>query len=165
MGNLPQRKRMRLQGYDYAQNGAYFITICTENRLQIFGETVGATLCGRPNPVHAMLGKWLVETEHKYNAVTIDKYVIMPNHIHCIIILAGDHTGSPLPQILDWFKTMTTNEYIRGVKAGLYPPFYQKIWQRSYHDHIIRNEQEYQKIWEYIDTNPMKWEEDCFHCE
>ena len=62
-------------------------------------------------------------------------YIIIPNHIHYIVFLAGDHAGSPLPQIVDWYKTMTTNKYIRGVKNGLFVPFDQHLRRRGYHDH------------------------------
>ena len=163
---LPARKNIRLRGYDYSINGAYEITICTHNREHIWGEIVGATLCGRPNNPHIMVEKWISETENKFGDIQIDKYIIMPNHIHMIIFLrgndgeSGDHAGSPLPRIIEWFKTMTTNEYIRGVKSGIYPAFSKRIWQRNYYEHIIRNDDEYNKIWQYIDKNPAKWTED-----
>lgn len=70
--------------------------------------------------------------------------------------LFGKIVGSPLPDIIDWFKTMTTNKYIRGVKAGLYPPFDKHIWQRNYFEHIIRCDQDYEETWRYIDENPLK---------
>ena len=160
---MPKRKNMRLKDYDYGQNGAYFITMCAHNRQHLFGEIVGATLRGRLNLPDAMLEKWLHEIPNKYANVQIDKFVIMPNHIHAIVLIAGDHIGSPLPQIIGWVKTMTTNEYIRGVKNGLYEPFEKRIWQRSYYDHIIRNEEEYLRIWEYIGENPLKWAEDEYY--
>ena len=73
------------------------------------------------------------------------------------------HTGRSLQDIMRWFKTMVTNEYIAKVKDGQCKPFEKKLWQKSYHDHIIRGEADYKKIWEYIDTNEIKWEEDCFY--
>ncbi len=160
---LPKRKSIRLKDYDYSQSGAYFVTICAHNRECLFGEIVGATLCGRPNNPDLLIEKWLLELENKYKIIKIIKYIIMPNHIHFILIIdnkTGDHTGSPLQEIVDWYKTMTTNEYIRGVKKNLFPPFDKHIWQRGYHDHIIRNEKEYQEIWEYIDNNILSWELD-----
>ncbi len=149
-----------MKDYDYSKNNAYYITICTYKRQQLFGEIAGAVLCDRPNNPAAMVNKWLFEIENKYSGVNILKYAIMPDHMHFILSLTGDHTGSPLPCIIDWFKTMTTNEYIRGVKSNLFPPFDRHIWQSNYYEHIIRNEQEYQEIWEYIDTNTLKWDED-----
>ncbi len=139
------------------------MTICTHSRECLFGDIVGATLCGRPNSPDKIVEKWLIELENKYHSIRIDKYVIMPNHIHFVLFInneMGDHTGSPLQKIIDWYKTMTTNEYIRGVKDGLYPPFDKQIWQRGYHEHIIRNETSYLEIWQYIDNNPQKWELD-----
>ena len=163
MDELPRRKNIRIKEYDYSQNGAYFITICTQNREQIFGDIVGATLCGRPNNPDKMVERWIIEIENKYINAKINKYVVMPNHIHMIILLSGDHVGSPLPQIIGWFKTMTTNEYIRGVKSSIYPPFKKRIWQRNYYEHIIRNDTEYESTCQYIDKNPTKWVEDCYY--
>ncbi|OKH40460.1 hypothetical protein NIES2119_02235 [[Phormidium ambiguum] IAM M-71] len=75
----------------------------------------------------------------------------------------GAHTGAPLPTMVQWFKTMTTNEYIRGVKNLGWEPFNKRLWQRNYYEHIIRNEESLQHIREYVHTNPLKWEEDQLH--
>ena len=79
--------------------------------------------------------------------------------------ILGEHAGSPLHRVVQWFKTMTTNEYIRGVKTLGWQPFNKKLWQRNYYEHIIRNEQAYQHIANYIINNPMKWKEDKFFTE
>jgi len=157
------RRIIRLQGYDYTQQGLYFITICTHKRKMMFSNTVGAALRGRPEYASEMIVKWLMELENKFPGVQIDKYIVMPNHIHFILNIKGGHTGPPLQGIINWFKTMTTNEYIKGVKYGMYKPFNKRIWQRSYYDHIIRNEQDYIHIAEYIQNNPAKWQEDRFY--
>ena len=176
---LHHRKSIRLKGYDYSKAGRYFITVCTQNRLHYFGEIVGATLRGRPNNPDAMIETWLLELEHKFNDVKIGPYVIMPNHIHVIIEKEnagsvadqnrggqwGDHAGSPLRNVIGWFKTMTTNEYMRKVREGLYEPFEKRLWQRNYYEHIIRDEQDYQTIAEYIEQNPMRWEQDVLYEE
>ncbi|WP_114299711.1 transposase [Anaerobacterium chartisolvens] len=75
----------------------------------------------------------------------------------------GRHAGLPLQQIIQWFKTMTTNEYIKMVKQNILPPFDKRIWQRNYHEHIIRNEDEYYRIAEYIQNNPTLWENDRYN--
>ena len=178
---LPNRKSIRLKNYDYSSNGYYFVTICTQNREKLFGEIVGATLRGRPNNPDKIIVKWLLESENKFKDIKIDEYIVMPNHIHFIIKrtgdrtgltgdhtgLAGDHTGStgdhigsPLRDIIGWFKTMSTNEYIAGVKDGRFMPFKGRLWQRNYYEHIIRNYDDYINIAEYIQNNPLKWEED-----
>ncbi len=77
----------------------------------------------------------------------------------------GEHIGSPLHRVIQWFKTMTTNEYIRGVKNLGWEPFYKKLWQRNYWEHIIRNENSYQNISNYIINNPSKWKEDILNNE
>ena len=158
MNELPKRKQIRLKDYDYSQNGYYFITICTHNRQNLFGEIVGATLCGRPNNPDKMIEKWLLEMENKFDDVKICEYIIMPNHLHFIISKTGDHIGSPLRDIVGWFKTMTTNEYIANVKNNIFPPFDEKIWQRNYYEHIIRDENDYITKAAYILNNPLKWE-------
>jgi REP element-mobilizing transposase RayT len=137
----------------------YFITICTYNRAHLFGDIVGATLCGRPNSPDKLIEKWLLEIEMKYRMVKIDHYVIMPDHIHFILTLQSQVCRMTVPQIVDWFKTMTTNDYIRGVKSALYPPFCKHIWQRDYYEHIIRNDDDLSETRRYIDENLAKWQE------
>ena len=119
-------------------------------------ENVGNDLCVVPPEQNRIIHKWLKETENKFDNIKIDKYVIMPNHIHIIVVITERHIGRSLHDVMRWFETMATNEYIRDIKKGA-------LFQKSFHDHIIRNEQDYQKIWEYIDTNPLKWELDCFY--
>ena len=162
--SLPKRKPTRLKGYDYGTPGAYFVTICTQNRENLFEiEYVGNDLCVVPPEQNKIIHKWLKETENKFDNIKINKYVIMPNHIHIIVIITERHAGRSLHDVMRWFKTMATNEYIRYVKKGALKPFNNRLFQQSFHDHIIRDEKDYQKIWEYIDTNPLKWELDCFY--
>ncbi len=181
MKNVPQRKNIRLKDYDYSNAGYYFVTICTQGRKNLFGKIIDDKMLLSQSG--KMIEKWVYELANKFSHIIIDKHVIMPNHIHVIIIIVGadlcvcpnknmqiykkqgGHIGPPLQQIIQWFKTMTTNEYIRGVKSKIYPFFDRRIWQRNYYDHIIRNEQEYQNIWEYIETNPLKWSDDCYYME
>jgi len=161
---LPKRKLNRLKNYDYSTNGAYFVTICTDNRKSLLSHIyVGQGLAPAANKL-SIYGKiaeeQLLTLEDRYPTVTIDKYVIMPNHIHVIIWLNNETAGaSPCPTLSDVicaFKSLTT----RYCKQKHDIP---KIFQTSFHDHIIRDEQDYLKIWEYIDTNPIKWKDDCFY--
>lgn len=118
-----------------------------------------------------IIHKWLKETENKFENIKIDKYVIMPNHLHLIVFISERHIhterhiGRSLPGAIQFFKTMTTNEYIKGVKNNILPSFDKKLWQKSFYDHIIRDENDYLRILEYIENNPAKWEEDCFYGE
>lgn len=105
---LPKRKKIRLEGYDYSQNNVYYITICTNNREHLFGEIVGAHLCVRPNDPNKIIEKWLFELETKYENVRIIKFIIMPDHIHFILFNPGiydeitsAHTGAPLQEIIE----------------------------------------------------------------
>ncbi len=162
--NLPKRKPTRLKGYDYSTPGAYFVTICTQDRERLFEiENVGDDLCVVPPEQNQIIHRWLKETENKFENIRIDKYVIMPNHIHIIVMITERHAGRSLHDVMRWFETRSTNEYIRYVKKGVLKPFNNKLFQKSFHDHIIRDEKDYQKIWEYIDLNPIKWELDCFY--
>ncbi|MDR0221034.1 MAG: transposase [Lachnospiraceae bacterium] len=164
----PTRKNIRLQGYDYSQNGAYFITICTEDRKALFGEiVVGAGLVSARMELSnagKMIEDVLVNTTEIFGCI-LDKYIVMPNHIHCIVMIDRAET-SPAPTIGDLvcaFKSKATVEYINGVKSSCYPSFNRRLWQRNYHDRIIRNEAEYLRIWQYIDENPLRWDEDEYY--
>lgn len=180
---LPKRKNIRLEGYDYYQSGFYFITICTKNREQILSRIVpivGDAAYGVPSPMAGnihdvpivklsetgqMVNQYILNINCVYENVSIDKYIIMPNHIHLIVMInrkeaslsaggtpwAAPPTGTSIPIIVNSLKTLTSKK------------FGETLWQRSYYDHIIKNEQEYTKIWEYIDTNPAKWQEDKYY--
>ena len=135
------------------------------------------------NDAGNMIKTWWLSIPAKYKHVELDECMIMPNHFHGIIKIVGadqcvcpdlsvcpdpfnetkekgEHTGSPLPRIIQWFKTMTTNEYIRGIDAQGWERFNGKLWQRNYYEHIIRDDRELQAIREYIRYNPLKWDED-----
>lgn len=163
--DLPKRKPNRLKNYDYASNGAYFITICTANRRCILSVIVGD---GSPVPKLTKYGsivqKTVQEIHAKYPTALAEKFVIMPNHIHIILMLShSGGTGNPSPtlgNIVGWFKYTCTKRINQSMgTAGV------SVFQRSYHDHVIRSEADYLKIWQYIDTNPIKWKEDCFYSD
>ena len=158
---LPQRKPLRLKEYDYSTPGAYFITICTKDRKHFLSEIVGDDAHIVPENYLSDCGlicdKYINSINTEYENVTVDKYVVMPNHIHLIISIRGTMKASSpttsIVTIIRTFKTMVTKEI--GIP----------IWQRSFHDHIIRGERDYEKIWQYIDTNVACWEKDCFYNE
>ncbi len=155
------RKRLRLKDYDYSQNGMYFVTICTQNRECLFGDVGADSISAR------MINEIFIKTINEYKNIYCPKYIIMPNHFHAIIAIErADMESAPtLSEIIQAFKRYSTIEYIKMVKCNILPPFDKHIWQRSYHDRIIRNEEDYQKFWEYIDTNPLKWQFDKYYKE
>ena len=158
---MKNRKRNRLEDYDYGEVGCYFVTLCTHNRACLFQmeNPVGNGLSAVPHIPNQIVHRWIRETQNKFDGIAFEKYVVMPDHLHFIINIRERHTGRSLQDVMRFFKTMTTNEYIKGVKSGILPPFEQKLWQKSYYDHVIRNQQDYDEIWEYIENNPAKWME------
>ena len=258
--NIHHRRSIRLKNYDYSREGLYFVTICVQNKLCLFGEIVDSEL--RLNEAGQMIEKWWFELANKFPDIDLGAYVIMPNHFHGIIRNSGcgnpnieknannaattiigtnlcahpknstalvgahlcvrpdenstipvgadlcvcppnniapvgadlcvcpnentanikqgahtgaplhgchntttdEHAGSPLSGIVQWFKTMTTNEYIRNVKTLNWQPFEKRLWQRNYHEHIIRTSESQDEIENYIFSNPRNWLKDSlFH--
>ena len=218
--DIHHRHSIRLKGYDYASEGLYFVTICTQNRECLFGEIKNDEMV--LNDAGRMVEKWYCKTQEKFPDIICHEMVIMPNHFHCIwenvgssvgahpcvrppkqnvkpststhIVIddcagkegvqinnkgahtgahpqnpmldntdLGTHTGSPLSMVVRWFKTMSTNEYIRGVNELGWKPFYQKLWQRNYYEHIIRDNESLQSVAYYIANNPAHWQEDDFY--
>lgn len=165
------RRSIRLQGYDYAQAGAYFVTICAHNRECLFGEIVNDAVqlntCGQ---IVAQCWQWL--SEH-YPYVILDEWVVMPNHLHGILVIADETDGrgasrrapqpdatipvkrKPLGQLIAAFKATSTKRIL--ALPGIAIEF---VWQRNYYEHIIRDERELNQIRQYIADNPLKWATD-----
>ena len=159
--NLPKRKPTRLKNFDYSQNGYYFITVCTKNKEKLFGKIVGDGAFDVPKMQKSQIGE-IVEryilSSNSIPEITVDKYVIMPNHIHLLINVANNGTSrAPSPTNNKISHTISTFKRFVNKDIGY------NVFQRSFHDHVIREENDYLKIWNYIDTNPQKWREDCFY--
>jgi len=169
------RRSLRLKGYNYANCGAYFVTMCAQNRECLFGDIVAGVM--QINKYGLMIQKWWMELPNKFKNVEMNTYMIMPNHLHGIISIVGAdrcvcpdrkyadsnkgaHTGAPLHRIVQWFKTMSTNEYLRNIYEKGWQRLNGKLWQRNYYDHIIRNETELDRIRQYIINNPSQWDND-----
>ncbi len=171
MTEFKKRKHPRLKEFDYSSPGAYFITICTKDRQNLLSQIiVGDGVLDVPQneltDVGKIVNQEILNIESHYKNIRIDKYVIMPNHIHMIIEILETERINPfptkqydIPNIVGKFKAGVTrivgNAFMHSVKES--------IWQSSFYDHIIRDANDYQKIWEYIDSNVIKWEEDCFY--
>jgi len=167
--NLPKRKPTRLKGYDYSQNGAYFITICTHGKKYLLSNIVGA-IHELPENKLTQYGECVEQIigilPDRFD-VSIPKYVIMPNHIHLIIEIINDNKERAIHELPLQNNRSVIDKIVGFLKMNvskkMHNKYPDKIWQRSYHDHIIRGEKDYQKIWKYIDTNVIKWEMDCFY--
>ena len=250
------RRSIRLKEYDYAADGAYFITVCIQHKEHRFGHIADGEMV--LNEAGRMIAERIQAIPAKFPGTLIDSFVVMPNHIHFILSLlgyvpniglipndksvpnggyvgaaprgrplsdrqgrpdmlptendnlgsgimpdesdwlsisgpigpkAGGHEGPPLQinvpvvgnatdgsdsvennvkasnvpslsEVVGWFKASTTNYYIKGVKAGTYPAFDRRLWQRNYYEHIIRTEAAYNQIEQYIRANLQRWAED-----
>ncbi len=116
------------------------------------------------NPAGEMLHRWAAEVTRKFPRVCFDDFLVMPNHVHTIVRFDEPAPEEPLPysvgQVVGWFKTMTTNEYIRHVRQNGWIRFDEHFWQRDYYDHIIRGDEELSNIKRYIRNNPFNWQMD-----
>ena len=140
---LPVRKKNRLKYYNYATEGMYFITICTKNRVEILGKIRNDNLM--LSKEGKIVKNYIEQIEKNYKNTYIDEYIIMPNHIHLIIKLQEKMN---IPRIIKQYKMCVSKD------LGY------SIWQKSYHDHIIRNEKEYYMIKNYIQYNVINWRQD-----
>ncbi|MFH0891475.1 MAG: transposase [Candidatus Falkowbacteria bacterium] len=224
--DIHHRRSIRLKGYDYSRNGAYFITVCAQDRECVFGKIVNGGIY--LNDAGEMVDRQWNELPNRFRNVRLGEYIVMPNHFHGIIFIVGTPpVGAPLvgapnngapnngaphanagntipgaptafrapttfraptafrapttfraptrgaPTVTGWtatntvvggiigaFKSITTNEYIRGVKTDFWQPFDGKLWQRNYYEHVIGNENELNRIKQYIIDNPSKWKTD-----
>ena len=152
---LPQRKLQRLKGFDYASANCYFVTICTYEKRCIFGKPGQLNLFGQ------IAKKELCGIPGHFQSVTVDKFIVMQNHLHAMIILdsAEAERSRPFPtlsSIIGLYKSGGSREIPRIQPELL-------VWRPSFHDHIIRGEEDYLRIWEYIDENPAKWELDRYY--
>jgi len=205
------RRSVRLAGYDYAEAGAYFVTVCTQGHVCLFGEVVDGQM--RMNAAGDMVQAVWDELPSHYPGASTDAFIVMPNHVHGIIVLApvgagprarldsgprvgpdlrdgsgpfphrqgmaysgegrpqgvaptsygpladGDR-GLSLGEVVARFKSLTTRRYIEGVRQSGWRAFRGRLWQRSYYDHIIRNERALSYIRRYVIENPLRWAQD-----
>jgi REP element-mobilizing transposase RayT len=148
----PYRKNPRLSTYDYANAGYYFVTICTHKRECFFGEIIEEGM--HLNSAGQMIASVWADMPRRLNKIGLDSFVVMPNHIHGIIVL---EKGVALSRVVQAFKSISTNEYIRSVRQQGWKAFNDTLWQRSFYDHVIRNEEDLLRVQEYISNNPLKW--------
>ena len=171
----PQRRSIRLREYDYSQSGAYFVTVCVSNRECLLGEVAGgAMLMNRYGLAAALALEWLKE---RYAYVDLDEWTVMPNHVHAIILIDNPDVGAvreppaagrgvgavreppvkvkPLGGLVGAFKTVSRKKInqMRGTPGKM-------VWQRNYYEHVIRSENELDRVRDYICCNPLDWPSD-----
>lgn len=162
--DIHHRKSIRLKKYDYSKNGMYFITICTEGNLCILGK-IQDGIMHLNNAGEIVKNIWEEVVKNDEN-ISSHIFVIMPNHFHAIVtvenVVGAYPCGRPIGEIIGAFKSKTTNKYIEKVRVGELPPFEKRIWQRNFHDHIIRDQKSLENIEDYIEYNPRNWKTDKF---
>lgn len=159
MRQFQQRKATRLRGIDYGECGSYFLTICTQDRQQLLGNVVGGGVLDAPHVQLSEFGKIaervICAMDETYEDLSVDRFAIMPDHLHLLITIRNfsgtSGTPSPtnrrIPFLVSTLKRLTNREIGRP------------IWQRSYYDHVVRNQADYDEIMQYIQNNPAAWAE------
>ena len=177
-----RRRSTRLKNYDYTQAGFYFMTLCVQGRESLFGEIIEDQMI--LNPAGTMIEKEWRALQKRFPHIELHENVVMPNHFHAIIEVGSavvatqdfqintnngqpqgiaptvENTKKSIGDMIDAFKSITTVEYIRGIKTYHWQGFDGKLWQRNYWEHVIRHEQSLNDIAQYIINNPQNWEMD-----
>lgn len=164
--DYPKRKVNRLSSYNYNTPGAYFITICTHNRSSLLGTVVGGGALDAPSVRLTQAGEIVrryILSGNRIDGITVDKFVVMPNHVHLILLI--DSPVPVEPTSADAPANAMIPHFVSTLKRFCHRDIGSVIFQRSYHDHVIRSEADYLKIWTYIDNNPASWKNDCFYAE
>ncbi|MBQ8566520.1 MAG: transposase [Clostridia bacterium] len=191
---LPKRKKLRLKYYDYSSTGAYFITVCTQNRQQILSKIVGTGLLQfghardltphrgviqdpraaslRPDcpqiqltEYGKVLDKYINQMSSHYESITVDRYVIMPNHFHMILnVNANGQSGTPVPTKAGKSNSFVSS-FVSTLKRFCNKEYGKNIWQSRFYDHVIRNREDYEEHTKYIYENPIQWYYDELYTE
>ena len=150
MGRLPTRKRNRLVNYDYSQPGAYLITVCMEDRRHILGkvEPCEGTYVTALSPLGRLVEAAVTGIGTHYENITVDAFSILPNHVHLLIRIRS--TDQPNPPSI--------SRIVRQMKEAVTKASGEKIWQKGFHDHVIRTDEDYLNAWRYVTYNAAKWE-------
>ncbi|RVT39549.1 transposase [Rheinheimera sediminis] len=157
---LPQRRTGRLKNFDYSNNGFYFITLCCYRRFLLFGDIVDQQM--QTNALGCVVALEWQKVPERFPAVELHPWVLMPNHFHAILALSNEpgKKRTTLGSVVGSFKSLS-QKAIRG-EFGQNTPH---LWQRGYYDHVIRNDEAYQHIANYVQTNPQRWQADYFNVQ
>jgi len=155
---LQRRKKNRVKDYDYSQSGAYFITICVKDKREMLCKIPVGANCVRPVLLEygQIAEREIAVLSETYSAIDVACHIIMPNHIHMINVINNEEQTGGRTQFAP-----TNSRVIKQFKGSISKKIGFSIWQKSFHDHIIRNEEDYTRIYDYIENNPITWEQDC----
>jgi len=153
----PRRKPLRLHHADYAHAGFYFVTICTHARACLFGEVLDHAVS--LGPIGQIVRRAWMDLPARIEGMAVDEFVVMPNHVHGIVVLSGDRAGAmnrapTLGEVVRRFKARCSVEYRK--LSGTAGP----LWQRNYYEHVVRSDADLTRVSEYIADNPRRWDED-----
>ena len=153
------RRSIHLKGFDYSRSAIYFVTICAQNRECLFGTILQNQML--LNDAGGMVSAEWLALPSRFPSVILDEFIVMPNHFHGIIYISPDSPDNPtLGTVLGAFKSIVNNNYITGVSSKNWQPFDQRLWQRNYYEHIVKDDFGLQKIQAYIQNNPSTWQAD-----
>ena len=169
MDELAKRKAIRLKGFDYNRTGAYFITICTQNRRCVLSNVVGTGLPDCPSvklaPHGEIADKIINQLNDFYEDISVDRYVIMPNHIHLLLFVRqSGQSGRPVPTTKVDANSIVSR-FVSTFKRFCNKEYGENIWQSRFNDHIIRDRQDYEEHVRYIYENPIRWPSDELYSE
>ncbi len=156
--NFSERKHPRLKNYDYSQNGCYFVTICVKDKKHLLGTVnVGRDAYIPPQTSLSQIGrvaeKYILNIEKVYENIKVENYVIMPNHIHLLLMFDSSlRDGGGMKA-----SRPTLHTVVRSLKTMVTKEIGESIWQASYYDRVIDSVEGYEEVWEYIEENPHKW--------
>ena len=156
--NFPKRKSIRLRNYDYSSAGVYFITICTKDRKNYFWQ---------PKEIYSkFIGKNIIRSYKiplsKYGRISVSSFVIMPNHIHMLLTVGFNQKYNNSTVLSVTQDKASITRVVKQFKGAVSKEVGFSVWQKSFYDHIVRSEKDLAKMWQYIKSNPLLWEDDCF---
>ena len=153
-----RRNSLRYPGYDYSQPGCVFVTICTHSHQRLFGSVVDGEMW--PSPQGVVAERYLHAIPDRVPDVIVDAVVVMPDHIHAILMTGTDPdavSGASIPGLIHDYKISYRAAWRAQVDARAWPPYARKLWQRGYYDRIVRSERELDATRDYILANPGRW--------
>ena len=162
--NLPERKNIRLQNFDYNLNGKYFITICVKERKKLLSKIFAAEHAFEQPKIilyekGEIANKYITQMNDFYGEISIEKYTIMPDHIHLILCVQNGQSGTPAPanRSKKHAANSAVSRFVSTFKRFCNKEYGENIWQSRYYDHVIRNDADYNEVLEYIENNPINW--------